>query len=135
MEAVFVIFYDPGATELPFGFGMSISEIQNEFTIVKNGSNVAGLNTVKFLFITSAVQLLMTLYAQPLGASTSSIAVLSPTDTEGTINITIVDSVLNATDPEHKSFSAFSTCAFVVSNGATCNCTCCRHGTHGFYHD
>lgn len=52
--------------------------------------------------------LLIALYAQPLGASTSSIAVLSPTDTEGTINITIVDGVLNATDPEHGAFSAFS---------------------------
>ncbi|KAG1761975.1 hypothetical protein EDD22DRAFT_893760 [Suillus occidentalis] len=68
--------------QLPFGFGLSINEIQNEFTIVKNGSNVAGLNT-------------------PLGSSTSAIAVLSPTDTEGIINITIANSVLNATDPEH----------------------------------
>ncbi|KAG1851680.1 hypothetical protein F4604DRAFT_1933963 [Suillus subluteus] len=75
--------------QLPFGFGMSIDQIQNEFTIVKNGSNVAGLNT-------------------PLGASTSSITVLSPTDTEGTINITILNSVLNATDPEHGSFAAFN---------------------------
>ncbi|KAG2078952.1 hypothetical protein BDR04DRAFT_1124058 [Suillus decipiens] len=75
--------------QLPFGFGLSIDQIQNEFVIVKNGSNVAGLNT-------------------PLGASTSSITVLSPTDTEGTINITIVNSVLNATDPEHGSFAAFN---------------------------
>ncbi|KAG2368054.1 hypothetical protein BDR07DRAFT_1391769 [Suillus spraguei] len=75
--------------ELPFGFGLSIDQIQNEFVIVKNGSNVAGLNT-------------------PLGASTSSITVLSPTDTEGTINITILNSVLNATDPEHSSFAAFN---------------------------
>jgi hypothetical protein len=51
------------------------------------------------------------LAAQPLGASTSAITVLSPTDTEGTINITIVNSVLNATDPEHGSFAAFSKCA------------------------
>ncbi|KAG1742190.1 hypothetical protein EDB19DRAFT_1702736 [Suillus lakei] len=75
--------------QLPFGFGLSIDQIQNEFTIVKNGSNVAGLNT-------------------PLGASTSAITVLSPTDTEGTINITIVNSVLNATDAEHGSFAAFN---------------------------
>ncbi|KAG1812612.1 uncharacterized protein BJ212DRAFT_460083 [Suillus subaureus] len=75
--------------QLPFGFGLSIDQIQNEFTIVKNGSNVAGLNT-------------------PLGASTSSITVLSPTDTEGTINITILNSVLNATDPEHDSFATFN---------------------------
>ncbi|KAG2360040.1 hypothetical protein BDR07DRAFT_173733 [Suillus spraguei] len=75
--------------ELPFGFGLSIDQIQNEFVIVKNGSNVAGLN-------------------MPLGALTSSITVLSPTDTEGTINITILNSVLNATDPEHSSFVAFN---------------------------
>ncbi|KAG1785555.1 uncharacterized protein HD556DRAFT_110398 [Suillus plorans] len=75
--------------QLPFGFGLSIDQIQNEFTIVKNGSDVAGLNT-------------------PLGASTSSITVLSPTDTEGTITITILNSVLNATDPDHGSFAAFN---------------------------
>lgn len=68
---------------------MSIDEIQNEFTIVKNGSNVAGLST-------------------PLGALTSAITVLSPTDTEGTINITIVNSVLNATGPEHGTLAAFN---------------------------
>ncbi|KAG1762129.1 hypothetical protein EDD22DRAFT_1029175 [Suillus occidentalis] len=64
--------------QLPFGFGLSINKIQNEFTIVKNGPNVAGLNT-------------------PLGASTSAITVLSPTDTEGTTNIAIANSVLNGT--------------------------------------
>jgi hypothetical protein len=48
---------------------------------------------------------------QPLGASTSAITVLSPTDTEGIINITIANSVLNATDPEHGTFAAFSKCA------------------------
>ncbi|KAG2037616.1 hypothetical protein BDR03DRAFT_1010660 [Suillus americanus] len=66
--------FDLSATELPFGFGLSINQIQNKFTIVKNSSNVAGLN-------------------MPLGASTSSITVLSPTDTE---------------DPEHGSFTAFN---------------------------
>ncbi|KAG2032054.1 hypothetical protein BDR03DRAFT_1015605 [Suillus americanus] len=60
--------------KLPFGFGLSINQIQNKFTIVTNGLNVAGLN-------------------MPLGASTSSITVLSPTDTE---------------DPEHGSFTAFN---------------------------
>ncbi|KAF9245017.1 hypothetical protein BU15DRAFT_85819 [Melanogaster broomeanus] len=75
--------------ELPFGFGMSISEIQNQFTIVANGSSVAGLST-------------------PLGASTSSINVLGPTDTQGQINITISDGYLNSTDEEHGSFSAFN---------------------------
>ncbi|KIJ67573.1 hypothetical protein HYDPIDRAFT_180379 [Hydnomerulius pinastri MD-312] len=75
--------------ELPFGFGVSISEIQNQFNIVKNGSNVAGLAT-------------------PLGASTSSISVLGPTDTQGQIDITISDGTLNTTDEEHGSFSAFN---------------------------
>ncbi|KAF9222628.1 hypothetical protein BS17DRAFT_802839 [Gyrodon lividus] len=75
--------------ELPFGFGMSISEIQNEFNIVKNGSGVAGLST-------------------PLCASTSSISVLGPADTQGQINITISDGYLNSTDEEHGSFSAFN---------------------------
>ena len=32
--------------DLPFGFGISINEIQNEFTIVNNGSSVANLSTV-----------------------------------------------------------------------------------------
>lgn len=31
---------------LPFGFNVSISAIQNQFNIMKNGSNVAGLSTV-----------------------------------------------------------------------------------------
>ncbi|KIK99094.1 hypothetical protein PAXRUDRAFT_30734 [Paxillus rubicundulus Ve08.2h10] len=75
--------------ELPFGFGISISEIQNQFDIVKNGSNVAGLST-------------------PLGASTSSINILGPADTQGQINIIISDGTLNSTDGEHKSFSAFN---------------------------
>ncbi|KAF8840051.1 hypothetical protein BDN67DRAFT_1054007 [Paxillus ammoniavirescens] len=75
--------------ELPFGFGISISEIQNQFNIVKNGSNVAGLST-------------------PLGASTSSINILGPADTQGQINIIISDGTLNSTDGEHGSFSAFN---------------------------
>ncbi|KAH7926942.1 hypothetical protein BV22DRAFT_1007914 [Leucogyrophana mollusca] len=75
--------------ELPFGFSVSISEIQNEFTIVKNGSNVAGLST-------------------PLGASTSDVNVLSPTDTQGQINITISDGALNSSDPYHAAFAAFN---------------------------
>lgn len=33
--------------ELPFGFNLSIGEIQNDFMITKNGNPVAGLSTVK----------------------------------------------------------------------------------------
>ncbi|KAH7915074.1 hypothetical protein BJ138DRAFT_1122997 [Hygrophoropsis aurantiaca] len=75
--------------ELPFGFSVSISEIQNEFSIVKNGTNVAGLST-------------------PLGASTSDVNVLSSTDTQGQINITISDGTLNSSDSYHTAFSTFN---------------------------
>ncbi|KAG6813669.1 hypothetical protein H0H92_008517 [Tricholoma furcatifolium] len=76
--------------KLPFGFSMAIEQIQNNFTIVNvNGSNVAGLST-------------------PVGASQSSISVLSPTDTEGTINITISDTNLTCPDPQHPAFSQFN---------------------------
>ncbi|KAG8213772.1 hypothetical protein J3R82DRAFT_10483 [Butyriboletus roseoflavus] len=75
---------------LPFGFNITISAIQNQFNIVKNGSNVAGLS-------------------MPLGASTSSISILEPTDTWGQINITISDGFLNTMNTEHGSFSAFNT--------------------------
>ncbi|KAF8557967.1 hypothetical protein OG21DRAFT_1504634 [Imleria badia] len=74
---------------LPFGFNVSISAIQNQFNLIKNGSSVAGLST-------------------PLGASTSSIRILGPTNTQGQINITISDGFLNATDVEHGSFAAFN---------------------------
>jgi hypothetical protein len=37
--------------ELPFGFGISISEIQNDFNITKNGSTVVGLSTVSFTML------------------------------------------------------------------------------------
>lgn len=76
--------------KLPFGFGISISEIQNQFYIVKNGSNVAGLAT-------------------PLGASTSEIKTLGSTDTEGTIDIKIEGGTLNSTNGEHPNFAAFNT--------------------------
>ncbi|KAH7888371.1 hypothetical protein F5I97DRAFT_2002257 [Phlebopus sp. FC_14] len=76
--------------QLPFGFGLSISEIQNQFNIAVNGSNVASLAT-------------------PLGASSSSISVLGPTDTQGQINITISGGSLNTTDEQHPVFAAFNT--------------------------
>ncbi|PPQ99716.1 hypothetical protein CVT24_009699 [Panaeolus cyanescens] len=75
--------------ELPFGFGLEIGQIQNEFMITKDGNAVAGLST-------------------PLGASTSSITVNGPTDTTGTINITIADTRLNSPDSQHATFAAFN---------------------------
>ncbi|KAJ3567055.1 hypothetical protein NP233_g6616 [Leucocoprinus birnbaumii] len=74
---------------LPFGFNLSIGQIQNSFEIVRDGSSVAGLAT-------------------PLGASTSSISVLGPADTEGTIDIVIANTSLTCPDPEHPAFSAFN---------------------------
>ncbi|KAG5646292.1 hypothetical protein DXG03_003889 [Asterophora parasitica] len=76
--------------QLPFGFNLAIDQIQNEFTIVTNdGENVAGLST-------------------PLGASKSSITVLGPDNTEGTINISIKDTKLSCPDPQHPAFSKFN---------------------------
>jgi len=37
------------SVELPFGFNLSIGEIQNDFSIVKDGNPVAGLSTVSLL--------------------------------------------------------------------------------------
>jgi len=76
--------------QLPFGFSVAIDQIQNQFNIVANdGTNVAGLST-------------------PLGASRSSISVLSPVDTEGTINISISHTKLSCPDPQHPAFSKFN---------------------------
>ncbi|KAF9451269.1 hypothetical protein P691DRAFT_757432 [Macrolepiota fuliginosa MF-IS2] len=75
--------------QLPFGFGLSIGEIKNNFSIVSNGAQVAGLST-------------------PLGASTSSITVLGEADTQGTINITIANTNLTCPDPQHPAFSTFN---------------------------
>jgi hypothetical protein len=38
-----------GPVELPFGFDLSIDEIQNDFNIVKDGNPIAGLSTVRLL--------------------------------------------------------------------------------------
>ncbi|KAL0956087.1 hypothetical protein HGRIS_002255 [Hohenbuehelia grisea] len=75
--------------QLPFGFNVAIGEIQNDFNITSNGSTVAGLST-------------------PMGASTSSISVLSSDNTSGTINITIDDTKLNCPEPDHPTFAAFN---------------------------
>ncbi|KAF8070285.1 hypothetical protein FPV67DRAFT_1755106 [Lyophyllum atratum] len=76
--------------QLPFGFSLAINQIRNEFNIVtSDGANVAGLST-------------------PLGASRSSISVVSPVDTEGTINISITDTKLSCPDPQHPAFSKFN---------------------------
>ncbi|KAF9484472.1 hypothetical protein BDN70DRAFT_122528 [Pholiota conissans] len=76
--------------QLPFGFGLSINEIQNDFTIVaKDGNSIAGLST-------------------GIGASTSSISVLDSIHTSGYINITIVDTRLSCPDSQHDALSAFN---------------------------
>ncbi|CAA7259257.1 unnamed protein product [Cyclocybe aegerita] len=77
------------ALQLPFGFSLEIGQIQNEFMITKDGNNVAGLST-------------------PLGASRSSVTVLSPTDTTGTINISITDTRLSCPEPQHAAFASFN---------------------------
>ena len=50
---------------------------------------------------------------QPSSASTSEIKVINSTFTEGTINISIVDTALNCPDPSHSVFSLFSTSALL----------------------
>ncbi|KAJ7497141.1 hypothetical protein FB451DRAFT_1457944 [Mycena latifolia] len=77
--------------ELPFGFNLAIGEISNEFNItMADGSTVAGLST-------------------PLGASTSSISVLGPTNTTGVVDISISNTNLSCPDPDHPTFSTFNT--------------------------
>lgn len=75
---------------LPFGFNLDIGQIENAFNISKNGSAVAGLTT-------------------PLGAATSDIRVLNSTNTEGTINITIVNTTLSIPESSQPYFSSFNT--------------------------
>lgn len=75
--------------KLPFGFNLSINEIQNDFSIVEDGNPVAGLST-------------------PVGASHSSISVLSSTDTEGLINISISNTNLSCPESQHPTFSTFN---------------------------
>ncbi|KAI0710861.1 hypothetical protein C8Q76DRAFT_623714 [Earliella scabrosa] len=75
--------------ELPFGFNLAIGEIQNEFNITTREGVVAGLAT-------------------PSSASTSEIKVINSTFTEGTIDISIVDTALNCLDPSYPVFSAFN---------------------------
>ncbi|KAF8894927.1 hypothetical protein CPB84DRAFT_1848428 [Gymnopilus junonius] len=76
--------------QLPFGFSLSIGEIQNNFTIASlDNSPIAGLST-------------------PEGASKSSISVLSSTDTTGSINISISDTRLTSPDDQHAAFASFN---------------------------
>ncbi|PFH51992.1 hypothetical protein AMATHDRAFT_74502 [Amanita thiersii Skay4041] len=75
--------------KLPFGFDVSIDQIQNNFNISKDGQIIAGLST-------------------PIGASRSSISVLGPADTEGVINITISNTTLSVPEPQHAAFSSFN---------------------------
>ncbi|KAJ7594702.1 hypothetical protein C8J56DRAFT_446479 [Mycena floridula] len=75
---------------LPFGFDLSVGQIQNDFNISRDGISVSNLQT-------------------PLGASQSKVNVLGPQDTEGTINITVVNTNLTSVgDEEHNAFSAFN---------------------------
>ncbi|KAJ7782963.1 hypothetical protein B0H16DRAFT_1494883 [Mycena metata] len=77
--------------ELPFGFNLEIGEISNDFNITMNdGSTVAGLST-------------------PLGASTSSISVLGPTNTTGVVDISIANTNLTSNVTDHPAFSSFNT--------------------------
>ncbi|KAF8629168.1 hypothetical protein AX17_005753 [Amanita inopinata Kibby_2008] len=75
--------------KLPFGFSVSVGQIRNDFNISKDDVVVAGLST-------------------PLGASRASVSVLGPTDTEGTINITIANTSLSVPDAQHAAFSSFN---------------------------
>ncbi|EIW52711.1 uncharacterized protein TRAVEDRAFT_134842 [Trametes versicolor FP-101664 SS1] len=77
------------AMELPFGFSLSIGEIQNAFNITSAGAVVAGLST-------------------PAGRSTSDIKVINSTFTQGTIDITIEDTALDVPDPSRPVFSKFN---------------------------
>ncbi|GJJ06156.1 hypothetical protein Clacol_000345 [Clathrus columnatus] len=74
--------------QLPFGFHLEITQIQNSFAIFQNNSIISNLST-------------------PEGASTSSIQVLSPNDTQGTINITLSQSPLDVPSDAHDRFSTF----------------------------
>ena len=93
---------------LPFGFNLSVDQIQNDFEIVKNGLSVASLSTVSYSIFDHKACLTYHLVYQPLGASTSSIRVLGEADTEGTIDVVIADTNLTCPDPEHSAFAAFS---------------------------
>ncbi|KAI0773181.1 hypothetical protein BD413DRAFT_603560 [Trametes elegans] len=77
------------AMELPFGFGLSIGQIQNAFNITRESGVVAGLST-------------------PADKSTSHIKVVNETFTQGIINITIENTALNVLDPNHPNFSRFN---------------------------
>ncbi|THV03542.1 hypothetical protein K435DRAFT_962414 [Dendrothele bispora CBS 962.96] len=77
------------AMALPFGFDLSIGEIQNKFNITKDDKVVAGLST-------------------PLGASQSQITVENSTFTHGTIDIAIDNTNLDVPDPSHPVFLNFN---------------------------
>ncbi|KAH9835153.1 uncharacterized protein C8Q71DRAFT_764402 [Rhodofomes roseus] len=77
--------------KLPFGFHVSIGQIENAFNISHSSNNIASLST-------------------SLGQSTSDIKVLSSTDTEGIVNITIENTplVVPNNDANHDLFSMFN---------------------------
>lgn len=70
----------------------------NSFNISQNGSDIAALTT-------------------PLGASSSDIRVMNSTDTEGTINITIINTPLEVGNDAHGLFSQFSEFYFMPLDG------------------
>ncbi|KAF7298203.1 hypothetical protein HMN09_01042200 [Mycena chlorophos] len=76
---------------LPFGFSLSIGEIQNSFNItMMDNTVVAGLST-------------------PVGASTSQIGVYGPQNITGQVDISINNTALSCPDPQHAAFSTFNT--------------------------
>jgi hypothetical protein len=112
---------------LPFGFNLAIDEMQNQFNILKNGNAVAGLSTACIFCLFVPAYILDT-YFQPLGASTSSISVLSHTATAGIINITIMATNLSCPDPQHPAFAAFSM-SFPPQHMAITQLNLIRHGS------
>lgn len=86
--------------ELPFGFNISVENIVNNFNLSQNGLVSSNLVT-------------------PLGAATSNIKVLGPTNTEGTVDIVLANgSVITSRLENHAAFSAF-TKDFTDSNTTT----------------
>ncbi|PSS30972.1 hypothetical protein PHLCEN_2v2497 [Hermanssonia centrifuga] len=99
----FALAFDPGTSwtpsaesrtvqafmALPFGFNVSIGQIQNDLNITQGGMAVAGLAT-------------------PIGASTSNIKVNNASDTSGMIDIVIQNTNLSCPASQHPIFSSFN---------------------------
>lgn len=74
---------------LPFGFGMTVTNISNSFSIVQNGISVAALSS-------------------PLSPATSDIQTVSSSLTRGTIGITLASSPLQIPANAHNQFASFN---------------------------